>query len=204
MQESELETPGLEESQEWVDVPHNQVTEENTTATVETTQGDEVAVEQTVTVVHQSEVSVKAPWSRLCDENTPRRTYPYLRRGTLTGQRTKKEDSRLSPGCKPNLGRLRHLPLQTGHNPFLIRIRQMSLPRLQMAICQPKMTALRKLAEDVADHVEIIVVSGEEAAVESVVIVVAIVVVVSAEASGGIGVVLGAVRGAAVSESSEA
>ena len=61
MQESELETPGLEESQEWVDVAKGQGTDENTTAAVETTQGDEVAVEQTVTAVHQSEVSVTVP-----------------------------------------------------------------------------------------------------------------------------------------------
>ncbi|KAH9176654.1 hypothetical protein EDB89DRAFT_1939183 [Lactarius sanguifluus] len=56
MQESELESAGLEESQEWVDVPQNQVPEVDiSTTTVETTRGDEVAVEQTVTVVHQSE-----------------------------------------------------------------------------------------------------------------------------------------------------
>ncbi|KAH8995606.1 hypothetical protein EDB92DRAFT_1845000 [Lactarius akahatsu] len=56
MQESELDSGGLEESQEWVDVTQNQVPEaEITTTTVETTRGDEVAVEQTVTVVHQSE-----------------------------------------------------------------------------------------------------------------------------------------------------
>ncbi|KAH9045101.1 hypothetical protein EDB84DRAFT_1674410 [Lactarius hengduanensis] len=56
MQESELDSTGLEESQEWVDVPQNQVPEvEITTTTVETTGGDEVTVEQTVTVVHQSE-----------------------------------------------------------------------------------------------------------------------------------------------------
>jgi len=54
MQESELETPGLEDSQDWVNVPQNQGTEvEITTATAESTQGDEVAVEQNV--VHPSE-----------------------------------------------------------------------------------------------------------------------------------------------------
>lgn len=58
MQESELETPGLEDSQDWVDVPQDQV--EITSTTVETLQGDEVTIEQTVTVVHQSEVSVTA------------------------------------------------------------------------------------------------------------------------------------------------
>lgn len=61
MQESELDNPGLEDSQDWVNVPQDQVTEvETTTATVETTQGDEVAVEQTVTVVHQSEEPLSA------------------------------------------------------------------------------------------------------------------------------------------------
>ncbi|KAH9057325.1 hypothetical protein EDB87DRAFT_1631967 [Lactarius vividus] len=56
MQASELDSAGLEESQEWVDVPQNQVPEvEITTTTDETTRGDEVAVEQTATVVHQSE-----------------------------------------------------------------------------------------------------------------------------------------------------
>ncbi len=60
MQESELDNAGLSDSQDWVDVPQNQVTEVEITTTVETTQGDEVAVEQTVTVVNQSEVSVTA------------------------------------------------------------------------------------------------------------------------------------------------
>jgi len=62
MQASELDSAGLEDSQDWVNVPQDQVTEvENTTATVETTQDDEVAVEQTVTAAHQSEdVSLSA------------------------------------------------------------------------------------------------------------------------------------------------
>jgi hypothetical protein len=61
MQESELETPGLEDSQDWVDVPQDQAIEvEVTTTTVETVHGDEVPIEQTVTVVQQSEVSVTA------------------------------------------------------------------------------------------------------------------------------------------------
>lgn len=56
MQESELETPGLEDSQDWVDVPQDQAIEvEVTTTTVETVHGDEVPIEQTVTVVQQSE-----------------------------------------------------------------------------------------------------------------------------------------------------
>ncbi|KAI9461220.1 hypothetical protein BJY52DRAFT_1117162 [Lactarius psammicola] len=43
MQESELDNAGLEDSQGWVNVPQDQVTEvEITTVTVETTQGDEV------------------------------------------------------------------------------------------------------------------------------------------------------------------
>jgi hypothetical protein len=78
MQESELDHTGLEDSQDWVNVPQDQVTEVEKTAvaTVETTQGDEVAVEQTVTVAHQSEVSATASWSRVCDKDSPRRTYP--------------------------------------------------------------------------------------------------------------------------------
>lgn len=61
MQESELETPGLEDSQDWVDIPQDQAIEgEVTTKTVETIQGDEVPIPQTVTEVHQSEVSVTA------------------------------------------------------------------------------------------------------------------------------------------------
>jgi hypothetical protein len=60
MQESELETPGLEDSQDWVNVPQNQVTEVEVTMTVETAQDDEVAAEPTATAVHQSEVSVTA------------------------------------------------------------------------------------------------------------------------------------------------
>ena len=124
MQESELETAGLEDSQDWVNVPPDQVTGvENTTAAVETTQGHEVAVEQAITVAHESEVSATASWSRVCDKDSPRRTYLYLHRQTLTGPRTKKEGSRLSPGYRPNLGRrLRRLPLRTGHKSFRTRI----------------------------------------------------------------------------------
>jgi hypothetical protein len=200
MQESELETPGLEDSQDWVNVPQDQATEvEITTATVETTQGDEVAVEQNVTVVHPSEVSLTTPWSRVCDKDSPCRTCPYLRQRTLTGQRTKKEGSRLSPGYKPNLGRPSPLPPRTGHNPFLTRIRQMT--RMQMVTYQPTMTALRKLAGDVAVHVVIVGLAVGEVAVGIVVLIVVAIVVVSAGASGGTGVALGAARGA-VSEPS--
>jgi hypothetical protein len=57
MQESELDTAGLEDSQDWVDVPQNHVTEVGITAeTVETAQGEGVAVDETVTVVQQPEV----------------------------------------------------------------------------------------------------------------------------------------------------
>jgi hypothetical protein len=65
-----------------------------------------------------------------------------------------------------------------------------------------KMTALHKLAGDVADHVESVVSAGE-VEVESVatMLIVAAIAVVSAEASGGNGVVQGAARGV-VSESS--
>lgn len=61
MQESELETAGLEDSQDWVNVPQDQARgAEDTSAPVETTQDDEVAVEQTVMVAHQPEVSATA------------------------------------------------------------------------------------------------------------------------------------------------
>lgn len=200
MQESELETPGLEDSQDWVNVPQNQATEvEINTVTAETTQGDEVAVEQNVTVVRPSEVSLTALWPRVCDKDSSYRTYPYLRQRTSTGQRTKKEGSRLSPGYKPNLGRLSRLPPRTGHNPFLTRIRQMT--RMQMVTCQPTMTALRKLAGDVAVHVVIVDLAVGEVAVGIVVIIVVGIVVVTVGASGGTGVALGAARGA-VSEPS--
>jgi hypothetical protein len=63
------------------------------------------------------------------------------------------------------------------------------------------MTALRKLAGDVAVHVVIVGLAVGEVAVGIVVLIVVAIVVVSAGASGGTGVALGAARGA-VSEPS--
>jgi hypothetical protein len=63
------------------------------------------------------------------------------------------------------------------------------------------MTALRKLVGYVAEHGESVVSAAGEVAVESVALIVVAIAVVSAEASGGNGVAIGAVRGA-VSESS--
>jgi hypothetical protein len=58
MQESELDKAGLEDSQEWVDVPQDQVTEVVITATsVETTQIEGVSVDETATIVQQPEVN---------------------------------------------------------------------------------------------------------------------------------------------------
>ncbi|KAI0268621.1 hypothetical protein BC834DRAFT_968084 [Gloeopeniophorella convolvens] len=58
VQESELDNPALEDSQEWVDV--NQTTEvEVTTTTIETPGGDEM-VEQTITVIERTEAPLSA------------------------------------------------------------------------------------------------------------------------------------------------
>lgn len=56
MQESELDNPALVDSQEWVDVPQDQVTEVEVTATtIETSHGEEMAAEA-VPSVQQPEV----------------------------------------------------------------------------------------------------------------------------------------------------
>jgi hypothetical protein len=58
MQESELDNARLEDSQEWVDVPQNQVTEVViTTTSVETIQVEGVTVDETATIVQQPEVN---------------------------------------------------------------------------------------------------------------------------------------------------
>jgi hypothetical protein len=57
MQESELDNPALGDSQEWLDVSEDQVTEtEVTTTTVETSHGEGVIADQAVTAVQQPEV----------------------------------------------------------------------------------------------------------------------------------------------------
>ena len=57
MQESELENTGLADSQEWVDVPQDQATEVDVTATTaETSHGEGIAADQAVTAVQQPEV----------------------------------------------------------------------------------------------------------------------------------------------------
>ncbi|KAI0000447.1 hypothetical protein BJV77DRAFT_1063863 [Russula vinacea] len=54
MQESELDNTGLADSQEWVDVPQDQVTEVETT-TAETYHGEGIGADQVVTAVQQPE-----------------------------------------------------------------------------------------------------------------------------------------------------
>ena len=57
MQESELDNPALGDSQEWLDVSQDQVTEAEVTATtVETPHGEGTVAEQAVTAVQQPEV----------------------------------------------------------------------------------------------------------------------------------------------------
>lgn len=57
MQESELDNPALGDSQEWLEVPQDQVTEEEVTATiVETSHGEGIIADQAVTAVQQPEV----------------------------------------------------------------------------------------------------------------------------------------------------
>jgi hypothetical protein len=58
MQESELDHAPLEDNQEWVDVPQNQVTEVEATATrVETPQGEGATGDETVTDAQHPEVN---------------------------------------------------------------------------------------------------------------------------------------------------
>lgn len=57
MQESELDNPALGDSQEWLEVPQDQVTEaEVTTTTVETSHGEGIIADEAVTAVQQPEV----------------------------------------------------------------------------------------------------------------------------------------------------
>lgn len=57
MQESELDNPALGDSQEWLDVHQDQVTEAEVTATtVETSHGEGIIADQSVTAVQQPEV----------------------------------------------------------------------------------------------------------------------------------------------------
>lgn len=57
MQESELDNPALGDSQEWLEVPQDQVTEAEVTATtVETSHDEGIIADQAVTVVQQPEV----------------------------------------------------------------------------------------------------------------------------------------------------
>lgn len=60
MQESELDNAGLADSQEWVDVPQDQVTEVGVAivAIVETPHGEGIAADQDVTDAQQPEVMV--------------------------------------------------------------------------------------------------------------------------------------------------
>jgi hypothetical protein len=57
MQESELDNPALGDSQEWLEVPQDQVTEAEVTATtVETSHGEGIIADEAVTAVQQPEV----------------------------------------------------------------------------------------------------------------------------------------------------
>lgn len=57
MQESELDNPALGDSQEWLDVSQDQVTEAEVTATtVETSHSEGAIADQAVTAVQQPEV----------------------------------------------------------------------------------------------------------------------------------------------------
>jgi hypothetical protein len=57
MQESELDNPALGDSQEWLEVPQDQVTEAEVTATtVETSHGEGISADQAVAAVQQPEV----------------------------------------------------------------------------------------------------------------------------------------------------
>lgn len=182
MQASELE-PGLADSQEWVDVPQDRVTEEGITATtVETPQGEGENVDETVTAAQQPEVNrmeLMFRSSRLICRSR-RRLYQGLE--TLIGPRTKKVGFHLSPDYKPSLERLGRLLLRTWHKIYRIRIQQGRYLRLKMVACQTTRRASRKLAADVAGNVVIVV--SEEVEVESVEVSVVAIAAVSAEVSG--------------------
>lgn len=125
MQESELDNTGLADSQEWVDVPQDQATEVEVTATTaETSHGEEIAIDQAVTAVHQPEVIsmifVLSGSSLDCRSSRHR----YLRLGILTGPMRTKAGFHPSPGYRLNS----ELPslnlLRTRHRISRIRIQQ--------------------------------------------------------------------------------
>jgi hypothetical protein len=125
MQESELDNTGLVDSQEWVDVPQDQVTEVEATATTAETYHDEgIAADQAVTAVQQPEVinmiSVFSVSSLECRSSRHR----YQRLGILTGPMRKKAGFHPSPGYKLNLEHLRRHPLRTRHRISRTRTQQ--------------------------------------------------------------------------------
>jgi hypothetical protein len=123
MQESELDNTGLADSQEWVDVPQDQVTEVETT-TAEIYHGEGIAADQVVTAVQQPEVismvSVLSVSSLECRSSRHR----YQRLGTLTGPMRKKAGFHPSQDYKPNLEHQRRHPLRTRHRISRTRTQQ--------------------------------------------------------------------------------
>jgi hypothetical protein len=123
MQESELDNTGLADSQEWVDVPQDQVTEVETT-TAETYHGEGIGADQVVTAVQQPEVngmiSVLSVSSLECRSSRHR----YQRLGTLTGPMRKKVGFHPSPDYRPNLERQIRHRLRIRHKISRIRTQQ--------------------------------------------------------------------------------
>lgn len=159
MQESELDNTGLADSQEWVDVPEDQVTEVAVAVTtVETPRGEEVTADQTVPVVDQPEV-IGTTFVFL---GSSLDCYGHRPLGTLTGPRTMKGNSHPSPGYRPNLEHLRRHPPRTRHKISQMRVQQRSHHHLQMVACQLMGKASRRLAGGVADNAGIVVSGAAE------------------------------------------
>ena len=125
MQESELDNTGLADSQEWVDVPQDQVTEvEATATTAETPRGEGMAADQAITAVQQPEVIsmifVLSGSSLDCRSSR----HHYLRLGILTGPMRTKAGFHPSPGCRLNSEHPSLNLLRTRHRISRIRIQQ--------------------------------------------------------------------------------
>jgi hypothetical protein len=126
MQESELDNAGLADSQEWVDVPQDQVTEVGVAvvAIVEASHGEGITADadQAVTDAQQPEVmDMILKISRLSfDCHSYRDRYQLL--ATSTGLRTMKAGSHPSQAFRPNLEHPRRHPPRTRPKKFQMQV----------------------------------------------------------------------------------
>ena len=125
MQESELDNTGLGDSQEWVDVPQDQVAKvEVTDTTAETSHDEEITADRAVTPVQQQPEVITMIVLSDSSLNCRSSRHRYQRLVILTGLMKKKAGFRPSPGYRLNLEHPSPHPLQTRHGTSRTRIQQ--------------------------------------------------------------------------------